>query len=176
MLIFHSILYRLMIKEKKIFLNQLKIKNNMNKIMLTGIIFSALFLVGTTNPPSIFAEENSSTETTPLNSSIGVEKTTLKMIIPENNKLPWGFVEGKISNPVPDYPVIIQIFDNDDSVRGNNVGAVLFAQTNVKTDGSYEYKFRVLDTKDGHQTHIFQGEYTVKIFKVVYLKSNLKSV
>lgn len=145
----------------------------MNKTLFS--IFSVLLLVALTSS-NVFAEENSSTETTPLTANIGIEKTTVKMTIPENNSLPWGFVEGKISNPVPNYPVIIQIFDNDDSVQGNSIGAVLFAQTNVKDDGSYEYKFRVLDTKDGHKTNIFKGEYTVKIFKVVYLKNNLKSV
>lgn len=146
------------------------------KIVYLSSLIGVLLLAGMISSSNIFADESSNTELIPLNSNIGIEKTTVHMTIPENNMLPWGFVEGKIANYVPNYPVIIQIFDNDDSIQGNSIGAVLFAQTNVEDDGSYEYKFRVLDTKDGNKINIFKGEYTVKIFKVVYLKNNLKSV
>ena len=101
------------------------------------------------------------TEIIPLNEMIGIEKTTIFFNTPENNNLPWGFVEGKISNPVEGYPVIIQIFRNGDAVH--------FAQTDVEKDGSYEYKFRVLNYDNGEQNKIFDGNYKVKIFKVVYL-------
>ena len=94
------------------------------------------------------------------------------MNIPKDNQLPWGFVEGTIQNHVFDYPVIIQIFDNDESIPGNNYGAVHFAQTPVNNDGSYEYKFRVLDYDENQTEVIFDGSYTVKIF-IVYLQSNL---
>ena len=121
-----------------------------------------------------FAEPiNSQTIITPINDSIGIEKTTMQMFISKDNKLPWGFVEGKISNHVEGYPVIIQIYDNDDLIAGNNVGAVQFAQIPVNADGSYEYKFRVLDSNSGKITQIFDGSYTVKVFKVVYLNPNL---
>ena len=79
--------------------------------------------------------------------------------------MPWGFVEGKIVNPVEDYPVIIQIYDE-------NGEAFHFAQTEVDEDGSYEYKFRVKNVNDGEVINIFEGDYFVKIFKVVYLESN----
>jgi len=75
--------------------------------------------------------------------------------------LPWGFVEGKIANPVDGHPVIIQIYKDGEAVH--------FAQTNVNKDGSYEYKFRVRDVTNGIVTKVFDGDYTVKIFKVVYL-------
>ena len=101
------------------------------------------------------------TKIIPLNEMIGIEKTTVLFNTPENNNLPWGFVEGKISNPVEGYPVIIQIFRNEDAVH--------FAQTGVEKDGSYEYKFRVLNYDNGEQNKIFNGNYKVKIFKVVYL-------
>jgi uncharacterized protein YcnI len=101
------------------------------------------------------------TSVTPINSSIGIEKTTVPFSAPKNNKLPWGFVEGKIANPVEGNPVIIQIFKDGEAVH--------FAQTNVKEDGSYEYKFRVRSVTDGKETKIFEGDYVVKIFKVVYL-------
>jgi len=106
------------------------------------------------------------TEYIPLNGIIGLEKTSLMFHVTEENSLPWGFVEGKIANPVEGYPVIIQILKDDDNVH--------FAQTDVKEDGSYEYKFRVLNVENGKVTKIFDGDYQVTIFKVVYLdQSNL---
>jgi len=104
------------------------------------------------------------TEITPLNGMIGLEKSTVFFHAPETNSLPWGFVEGKIANHVEGYPVIIQIFKNNDAVH--------FAQTNVEKDGAYEYKFRVLNSDNESTTKIFEGDYSVKIFKVVYLNQN----
>ena len=101
------------------------------------------------------------TETIPLNGVMALEKSTIFFHISEENSLPWGFVEGNIANHVEGYPVIIQIFKND--------GAVHFAQTNVEKDGNYEYKFRVLNSDNGVVNKIFVGDYSVKIFKVVYL-------
>ena len=80
------------------------------------------------------------TEYIPLNGIIGLEKTSLIFHVPEDNTNPWGFVEGKIANPVNDYPVIIQIYDDDDAVH--------FAQTYVNEDGTYEYNFRVLTVEN----------------------------
>ena len=101
------------------------------------------------------------TEITPLTGLIGLEKTTVFFHAPADNKLPWGFVEGNVANHVAGYPVIIQIFKNGEAVH--------FAQTDVAEDGDYEYRFRVLNSDDGHITKLFEGDYTVKIFKVVYL-------
>jgi len=112
---------------------------------------------------SAFAE----TTITPINSSIGIEKTIVPFSAAKNNKLPWGFVEGKVANPVEGNPVIIQIFKNGEPVH--------FAQTDVKKDGSYEYKFRVRDMSNGKETKVFDGDYLVKIFKVVYLPSTSTS-
>ena len=145
-------------------------------IIFTSIIASILFTTVIANANSFAEPIESQTEITPINNSMGIEKTTLQMHISKDNKLPWGFIEGKISNPVVDYPVIIQIFDNDEIITGNSVGAVHFAQTPVNEDGSYEYKFRVLDSEQGQITKIFDGSYTVKIFKVVYLYPNLDVV
>ena len=145
-------------------------------IVFTSIIASILFTTVIANANSFAESIESQTEITPINNSMGIEKTTLQMHISKDNKLPWGFIEGKISNPVVDYPVIIQIFDNDEIITGNSVGAVHFAQTPVNEDGSYEYKFRVLDSNQGQITKIFEGSYTVKISKVVYLYPNLDVV
>ena len=101
------------------------------------------------------------TEILPLGPMIGLEKSTIVFHAPEDNTLPWGFVEGKISNHVEGYPVIIQIFKDNDAVH--------FAQTNVDGDGIYEYKFRVLNSNNDSYNKIFAGDYLVKIFKVVYL-------
>ena len=100
----------------------------------------------------------------PIDGIIGIEKTKLMFHAPENNSLPWGFIEGKIENPVAGYPVIIQIYREGEAVH--------FAQTDVKEDGSYEYKFRVLNVDGDKTLKIFNGDYNVSIFKVVYLDQN----
>jgi len=104
----------------------------------------------------------SQTETISLDGIIGLEKTVVFMHASKDNTLPWGFVEGKISNHVEGYPVIIQIY-NDEG------GAVHFAQTNVNENGTYEYKFRVKSFDGTQSINIFEGDYLVSIFKVVYL-------
>ena len=145
-------------------------------IMFSSLFVSILFTTALANTNSFAEPIASQTEITPINNSMGIEKTILQMYISKDNKLPWGFVEGKISNHVAGYPVIIQIFDNDKIITGNSVGAVHFAQTPVNEDGSYEYRFRVLDSNQGQITKIFDGSYTVKIFKVVYLHPNLNVI
>ena len=127
-----------------------EITNMSKNIMFASIIASILFTTVISNTNSFAEPIESQTEITPINNSMGIEKTTLQMYISKDNKLPWGFVEGKISHYVADYPVIIQIFDNNELITGNSVGAVHFAQTPVNEDGSYEYKFRVLDSYQGH--------------------------
>jgi len=136
---------------------------------IVGIVLISLF-------SSSFADAQfSNTEVISIDGNIGIEKTTLTFSVPNDNNLPWAFVEGKIANPVLDYPVVIQIYDNDDQITGNDVGAVHFAQADVSEDGTYEYKFRVKDIDGEKIVNIFEGDYTVKIFKVVYLYSNLSS-
>jgi hypothetical protein len=104
------------------------------------------------------------TEYFPINGIIGIEKTSIVFHSPEENSLPWGFIEGKIEKPVAGYPVIIQIFKNDEPAH--------FAQTDVGENGNYEYKFRVLNKENNQTTKIFEGDYYVTIFKVVYLDQN----
>jgi hypothetical protein len=124
------------------------------------VIFTALM---STTISSVEAETN--TEIIPINENIGIEKTILSLYASPDNTLPWGFVEGKIANHVSEYPVIIQIYDEDGD-------ATLFAQTDVEEDGSYEYRFRVRNVDNGKVINIFEGDYVVKIFKVVYLSTN----
>ena len=138
----------------------------MRTIIIAGVF---LALLSTMLISPTFAEKQKSiTVVTPIDDSLAVEKTTLTMNIPSSNKLPWGFVEGNIKNAAFEYPVIIQIYKGDDAVH--------FAQTDVKKDGSYEYRFRVLDSNSDRTIKIFEGDYTVKIFKVVHLHSDTKSV
>ncbi len=147
------------------------IKDMNFKIILFAGIFVAMIFSFTTS--FAFAHPHSGqimiddhihepqTETIPLNGVMALEKSTIFFHISEENSLPWGFVEGNITNHVEGYPVIIQIFKNNDAVH--------FAQTNVEEDGDYEYKFRVLNSDNDNTTKIFDGDYLVKIFKVVYL-------
>ena len=132
-------------------------------MFLNRMVIATLAMIAVFSAMSASFAETVDTQTTvtPIDSSIGLEKTIVPFHAPKENKLPWGFVEGKIASPVDGYPVIIQIYKNGEAVH--------FAQTDVKKDGSYEYKFRVRDVTNGLVTKIFDGDYTVKIFKVVHL-------
>ncbi len=113
-------------------------------------------------PGDISAETSQNSITvTPINEEVSMKKTITTMSIPQDNKLPWGAVKGAASDYVERYPVIIQIYQGEDPVH--------FAQVDVKGDGSYEYKFRVrsLDSNTGEFVNIFEGDYTVKIFRVI---------
>jgi len=147
------------------------IKNmNFKVILFTGIFvammfsFTSSFAFAHPHSGQIMIDDHThepQTETIPLNGVMALEKSTIFFHISEENSLPWGFVEGNITNHVEGYPVVIQIFKNDEAVH--------FAQTNVEQDGDYEYKFRVLYSDNGFINKIYEGNYSVKIFKVVYL-------
>ncbi len=111
------------------------------------------------NSPTAIAEN--STTITPINNEVSLKKTVIPMDIPQENTFPWGVVKGQASEYAERYPVIIQIFKDEDPVH--------FAQVDVKGDGSFEYKFRVrnVDADTGVATNIFEGEYTVNIFRVI---------
>lgn len=127
-------------------------------ILLAVIAIGSLMSTST----SFAAEQQTDTQIIPIDGTIGIEKTVITLHASSDNTLPWGFVEGKIANHVSGYPVIIQIYDNEGE-------AVHFAQSNVEDDGTYEYKFRVLSVDNDQTIKIFEGDYTVNIFKVVYL-------
>ena len=119
----------------------------------------ALTIVIGLNSPTAIAE--SSTTITPINEEFSLKKTVIPMDIPQDNTFPWGAVRGQASEYAERYPVIIQIFKGEDPVH--------FAQVDVKGDGSFEYKFRVrnVDADTGVATNIFEGQYTVNIFRVI---------
>ncbi|MCV0431128.1 MAG: hypothetical protein K5781_06075 [Nitrosopumilus sp.] len=108
----------------------------------------------------VFAE-TSQTTTLKLDDELSLEKTVTVMSIPEDNTLPWGAVKGKVNDPAQGYPVIIQFFKSveDDPIH--------VAQVNLRGDDSFEYKFRVLSIDEGNVNRFFEGDYVVKIFKVV---------
>ena len=110
--------------------------------------------------PGISAESSHIT-VTPINEKVSLEETIATMYVPEDNKLPWGTVRGGADDVAERYPVIIQFYKGEDPVH--------FAQVDVKGDGSYEYKFRVrnVDLETGEAINIFEGQYTVKIYKVI---------
>lgn len=137
----------------------------MNKAVLS-LAFALASLAAVSGLAHVATAEIQTGDLVPIGPDMAVEKSEIILSIPENNSLPWAFVEGAVSNPVPDYPVVIQIYD----AAGD---AVHFAQTGVNSDGSYEYRFRVLDSSIGSQTNVFEGDYVVKIFKVVYLDDGL---
>ena len=110
-------------------------------------------------PADVIAENT--TTITSINDEISIKKTVIPMNIPEDNIFPWGAVRGQASEYAERYPVIIQIFKGEDPVH--------FAQVDVKGDGSFEYKFRIrnVDANTGEVTNIFEGQYTVNIFRVI---------
>ena len=148
----------------------------MNKFILFSSILT-LTIIFSFSVDSVFAHPHSGsvlindhthkspTEIIPLNGIMGIEKSTILFHAPETNELPWGFVEGNVINPVEGYPIIIQIFQNNDAIH--------FAQTTIGKNGDYEYKFRVLNSDNGIITKIFEGDYSVTIFKVVYLNQDM---
>ena len=132
-------------------------------------VFTALLALALTlglNSDTATAED--STTVTPINDEISIKKIIVPMNIPEDNTFPWGSVRGDASEFAERYPVIIQIFKGEDPVH--------VAQVDVKGDGSFEYKFRVrsVDTTTGEAINIFQGDYTVSIFRVI--PNNLETI
>ena len=128
----------------------------------SGIVLTIITLLVAIMLPAETTAEPQSTTITPINEKISIKKTILTMNIPENNTLPWGIVKGDTSDVVENYPIIIQFYKNDKAIH--------FAQVDVNGDGSFEYKFRVrnVDNTTGEVENIFDGQYMVKIFRVVH--------
>lgn len=109
---------------------------------------------------SAFAETSQTSEIK-LDDERSLQRTITVMSIPEGNAMPWGTIKGKVHDPVQGYPVIIQFF------KSLEEDPIHVAQVKLKGDNSFEYRFRVLSVDDGKTTHFFEGDYNVKIFKVV---------
>jgi len=138
-------------------------------LIVFGLAALAALLVTLPNSTSSISEEFPSITTlVSKDNSVVLQQKIIPMHIPEDNTLPWAFVEGKVINPAEGYPVIIQIYKDGEPVH--------FAQTDVREDGSYEYKFRARNVDGDRVINIFQGDYTVKIFKTVYVTPAAKIV
>ena len=123
-------------------------------------IFAGLFvLVAMIGMSPSFADSN----TTVLSTNDGVQltKTVVSMSISSDNTMPWGFIEGTIENHADGYPVIVQIYQNDEPIH--------FAQTSVNEDGTYEYKFRARNLDGNTVVNVYEGDYEVKIFKSIQI-------
>ena len=127
-----------------------------------GIVLSEGTDIGTTVfvscTPS-FADSN----TIVLSTTDGVQltQTVVPMSISSDNVMPWGFIEGTIENHAEGFPVIVQIYQNDEPVH--------FAQTTVNEDGTYEYKFRARNVDGNNVVTVYEGDYEVKIFKSIQI-------
>lgn len=141
---------------------QNKVKMNTKTGLFLAIVASvAIMMFSSEAVAETQTPENTST-ITPINEEISLQKIVTTMTVPEDNTLPWGTVRGGASDYVERYPIIIQFFKGEDPVH--------VAQVDAKGDGSYEYKFRVrnVDNVTGEVVNIFEGQYTVKIFKVIH--------
>ena len=135
------------------------------KAILLTLIMSLVLLM---YPSQTFATESQNGITiSPINEELSMKKTITSMNVPDDNKLSWGIVKGGASDYVERYPVIIQFYKDDAPVH--------VAQVDVKGDGSYEYKFRVrnIDNITGEVINIFEGQYTVKIFRVIHNQNDV---
>ena len=133
----------------------------MNKKIGLIAMTSIIVMLGIMAVPNAASAEINQVSVTPINEKVSLETTITTLTVPENNTLPWGTVYGAASDVAERYPVIIQFYKGDEAIH--------VAQIDTKGDGSYEYKFRVrnLDHQTGQFTDIFEGQYTVKIFKVI---------
>ena len=126
------------------------------KIGIFGGLFVLVAMIGMS--PS-FADSNTTVLST--NNGIQLTETVVTMSVSPDNTLPWAFVEGTVENHAEGYPVILQIYQNDEPVH--------FAQTNVNEDGTYEYKFRARSVDGNNVVNVYEGDYEVKIFKSIQI-------
>ena len=128
-------------------------------LTILGSIVAILAIMAV--PGAVAHPHPESVTITAINEEISLKETVTTMHVPADNMLPWGTVKGPASDYVERYPVIIQFYQHEEPVH--------VAQVDAKGDGSYEYKFRVknMDAETGEYVNIFEGDYTVKIFRVV---------
>jgi|TARA_B100000470_G_C19737852_1_gene367711 hypothetical protein len=124
-----------------------------------SIFAGLIILVAMIGMSPSFADSN----TIVLSTTDGVQltQTVVPMSISSDNVMPWGFIEGTIENHAEGFPVIVQIYQNDEPVH--------FAQTTVNEDGTYEYKFRARNVDGNNVVNVYEGDYEVKIFKSIQI-------
>ena len=124
-----------------------------------GIFASLFVLVAMIGMSPSFADSNTTIIST--NDGIQLTKTVVSMSVSPDNTMPWAFVEGVVENHAEGYPVIVQIYQNDEPIH--------FAQTDVNDDGTYEYNFRARNLDGDNVVDIYKGDYEIKIFKSVQI-------
>ena len=124
-----------------------------------GIFASLFVLVAMIGMSPSFADSNTTIIST--NDGIQLTKTVVSMSVSPDNTMPWAFVEGVVEKHAEGYPVIVQIYQNDEPIH--------FAQTDVNDDGTYEYKFRARNLDGDNVVDIYKGDYEIKIFKSVQI-------
>jgi hypothetical protein len=124
-----------------------------------SIFAGLIILVAMIGMSPSFADSN----TIVLSTTEGVQltQTVVPMSISSDNVMPWGFIEGTIENHAEGFPVILQIYQNDEPVH--------FAQTTVNENGTYEYKFRARNVDGNNVVNVYEGDYEVKIFKSIQI-------
>ena len=124
-----------------------------------SIFAGLIILVAMIGMSPSFADSN----TIVLSTTEGVQltQTVVSMSISSDNVMPWGFIEGTIENHAEGFPVILQIYQNDEPVH--------FAQTTVNEDGTYEYKFRARNVDGNNVVNVYEGDFEVKIFKSIQI-------
>jgi hypothetical protein len=128
------------------------------KLLIGAIIGLSILLLPNLTLSTSQGSEWNSNQLVP-EENVVLEKNIVSMHIPGDSPLPFGCVWGTVQNAAPGYPVVIQIYKDGKPVY--------FAQTNVKADGSYEHYFRVKSVEGDKVIHIFEGDYTVDIYKSV---------
>ena len=123
-------------------------------------IFAGLFVLVTMIGMSPSFADSNTTVISTIN-GIQLTETTVSMSISSDNTMPWGFIEGTVENHAEGYPVIVQIYQNDEPIH--------FAQTDVYEDGTYEYKFRAKNIDGDKVVNVYEGDYEVKIFKSIQM-------
>jgi|TARA_B110001454_G_scaffold42041_1_gene41289 hypothetical protein len=123
-------------------------------------IFAGLFVLVTMIGISPSFADSNTTVISTIN-GIQLTQTVVPMKISQENTMPWGFIEGNVENHAEGYPVIVQIYQNDEPIH--------FAQTDVNEDGAYEYKFRARNIDGDNVVNVYEGDYEVKIFKSIQL-------
>ncbi|MGI0068764.1 MAG: hypothetical protein ACREAN_00750 [Nitrosopumilaceae archaeon] len=130
------------------------------KYILGGIFGLFMLLLPSLTVPA--SQEQVASNLVP-ESDVVLQKVVINMNIPDNPNLPFACVWGTVQNPAPGYPVEIEIFKDGKPVY--------VAQVDVQSDGSYQQYFRAIDVEHGQVIHIFQGDYTVDVFKYVVKNS-----
>lgn len=129
---------------------------------IIGVLFALLILL--IPSLSVPASQEQVAQNLVPESNVVLQKAIIDMNIPANPNLPFGCVWGTVQNAAPGYPVEIEIFKDGKPVY--------IAQTDVQPDGSYQQYFRVISADHGQVIHIFQGDYTVQVFKYVVKSSS----